>query len=82
MLIYISQSLQVNEAQKGVSITWTGRGLKKALESEFEKVICQTTSETLTKQKQSSIMFSNLSALRWKLATMVAAWVPVVQDAG
>ena len=56
--------------------------LKRRWESEFEKVICQTTSETLTKQKQSSIMFSNLSALRWKLATMVAAWIPVVQDAG
>ena len=48
MPIYLSPSLQVNEAQKGVSVTWTGRGLKKALEPEFEKAVGQTTSETMS----------------------------------
>ena len=50
----ISQSLQVNEAQKGVSITWTGRGLKKAPEPELEKAVSQPTSETTSEQIESS----------------------------
>ena len=54
MPIQISPSLQVNEAQKGVSITWTGRGLKNAPEPELEKAVGQTTSETMSNRNESS----------------------------